>query len=397
MPSTLGQIGAITRLNLSTLPQRWASSATSVFGVAGVVAVFVAVLSIGEGFERTLASTGSPENVIVLRGGTDTEMNSLLGRVSTEIIADGPGIARSADGQPLASAELFVVVDIPKRTTGTPANVPLRGVGPQALAVRGNVTIVSGRMFVAGRNEVIAGLAAAGQFAGLEIGSTLQFGDNSWQVVGLFTAGGTIAESELWCDVGVLAPAYNRGNTYQSVYTRLTSAAEFERYKKTLTDDPRLDVTVLAERTYYAEQSRMLVAIVQGLGSLIAVLMGIGAVFGAINTMYTAVSARGREIATLRALGFPALPVVVSVLAEATLLGLLGGLIGAGAAYFAFDGFQTATLNWQSFSQVAFAFDVTPALLVQGVVYSVLMGLVGGLLPALRAARLPITTALREL
>lgn len=394
--SFLSQALAVSKLNLLTIPRRLGSSAATVFGVAGVVAVFVGVLSIGQGFQKTLSSTGGPSNVIVLRGGTDTEMNSLLGRRSTTVISDGPGIARDADGETLASSELFVIVDLPKRSTGTLANVPLRGVGPQALAVRGNVEIVAGRMFETGRNEIIVGTAAAAEFAGLDLGNTLRWGENSWTVVGFFKTNGTIAESELWCDVGVLAPAYKRGNTYQSVYARLTSPAGFDHLKSTLTSDPRLDVAVLKEADYFAGQSTMLVGIVNGLGFVITFLMALGAIFGAFNTMYTAVSARTREIATLRALGFPAAPVVVSVMLESVVLSLLGGAIGAGAAWLAFDGYRAATLNWQSFSQVAFAFAVTPALLIGGLLWALLIGVVGGLFPAIRAARLPVSAALRE-
>jgi putative ABC transport system permease protein len=394
--SFLQQSIAVSKLNLLTLRQRLGSSAATVFGVAGVVAVFVGVLSIGEGFKKTLASTGGPESVIVLRGGTDTEMNSILGRRSTNVIADGPGIARDATGETLASSELFVVVDLPKRSTGTPANVPLRGVGPQAFAVRGTVRIVAGRVFETGRNEILVGRAAAAEFGGLDLGNTLKLGDNTWTIVGVFETGGTIAESELWCDVGVLAPAYKRGNTYQSVYVRLDSPSDFAPLKSTLTADPRLDVAVLKEADYFASQSTALVSIISGLGFVITFLMALGAVFGAFNTMYTAVAARTREIATLRAIGFPAAPVVVSVMLESICLSLLGGAIGGGAAWLAFDGYRAATLNFQSFSQVAFAFTVTPALLIGGLVWALLIGLVGGLFPALRAARLPVSAALRE-
>jgi len=394
--ANLRQIAAVARLGVATIPQRLGSSIATIFGVAGVVAVFVGVLSIGEGFERTLASTGSPESVIVLRGGTDTEMNSVFRRPTTLVVGDAPGLARDASGQPVASAELFVVVDLPKRSTGTSANVPLRGVGPAAFDVRGNVRIVEGRRFEPGKNEIIAGRAAAGEFGGLEIGNTLHWGDNDWRVVGIFTADGTVAESEMWCDANVLQPAYRRGNTYQSVYARLASPTLFDGFRAALVDDPRLDVAVERESDYYAGQSRALVAIVSILGTLITALMGLGAAFGAMNTMYTAIAARTREIATLRALGFSPLPVVVGVFLESMLLALAGGVLGGSLAWLAFDGFRAATLNWQSFSQVAFAFAVTPRLLVTGIGISILVGLLGAVLPAWRAARLPVTAALRE-
>ncbi len=392
----LSQVAAVSLLNLRTLKERRGSSAVAVLGVAGVVAVFVAVLSMAEGFRATLATTGSPDTAIVMRGGTDTEMNSVLFREDTRIIADAPGVLHTTKG-PVASAELFVIVDLPKRSTGTAANVPLRGVQPSAFAVREELSIVEGRNFLPGRNEIIAGSGAAQEFAGLELGSVLRLGKNEWTVVGVFSSGGTAAESELWCDASVLQPAYRRGTTFQSVYAKLTSPEAFDEFKDALTADPRLNVKVMRESDYYAEQSRMLHGLITGLGTLVAGLMGIGAVFSALNTMYTAVSARTREIATLRALGFGGSPVVVSVLMESVLLSLVGGALGAGLAYVGFDGFRTATLNWQTFSQVAFAFAVTPALLVQGMLYAGVMGLIGGIFPAIRAARMPVATALREL
>lgn len=252
-------------------------------------------------------------------------------------------------------------------------------------------------MFTPGTNEIVVGRAASRQFAGLDVGSSVRWGESSWKVVGIFEAGGSVAESEIWSDAKVLQPAYRRGNSYQSVLVRLASAESFQTFKDALTSDPRLNVTVILERDYYAEQSRVLQSIIRTIGFGIAGLMGLGAVFGAVNTMYSAVASRTREIATLRALGFGRMPIVVSVLAEALMLSLVGGAIGGLIAWAAFDGYQTATMNWQSFSQVAFAFAVTPSLLIRGIIYAAVMGLLGGLLPAIRAARLPIVTALREL
>jgi putative ABC transport system permease protein len=298
---------------------------------------------------------------------------------------------------PAASAELFVIVNHPRKTTGTDANVPLRGVSAAALEVRPEVKIVEGRMFEQGRNEIIAGRAAERQFANLSVGSSVRWGENTWQVVGIFEAEGNISESEIWCDAKVLQPAYRRGNTYQSVYARLESPDSFQAFKDTLTSDPRLNVTVVRVPDYYSSQSVVLRTVISTIGLVIAGLMGIGAVFAAVNTMYMAVASRTREIATLRALGYGNIAVVVSVLAEAVLLSLIGGVVGAAIAWVAFDGFQAATMNWQSFSQVAFAFAVTPSLLGQALGYAVLMGLIGGLFPAWRAARLPVVTALRQL
>ncbi len=392
----LSQIVVVTALNLRTLRQRLSSSFVAVVGIAGVVAVFVAMLSMAAGFRKTMASTGSPESVIVMRSGADSEMTSILVRQDANIIGDAPGVRRAADG-PVTSPELFVIVDLPKKTTNTTANAPLRGVGPRVLQVRPNVKIVAGRMFETGRNELVAGRAAAAQFGGVEVGRTLKLGQNTWTIVGIFDAGGTVSDSELWCDASVLAPAYQRGNTFQTVFVRLESADAFTRFKDALTTDPRLNLKVVRESDYYAEQSQMVTNLITTLGTLIAMLMGVGAIFGAVNTMYSAVAARTREIATLRALGFGSVPVIVSVLAESLALAAIGGVIGGAIAYLGFNGFETSTINWQSFSQIGFAFAVTPALIVSGVFYALAMGLVGGILPAIRAARLPIVSALREL
>lgn len=395
MGNWLSQTAAITWLNLRTLGQRRGASTAAAFGILVVVAVFIALLSIAVGFRRTMTSTGDPATMIVLRGGSDSEMTSGISRDSARIIADAPGVLRSPAG-PEASAELFVIVDVPKRSTGTNANVPLRGVQPAAFAVRRNFRLLAGRQFVPGRNEVIVGQGAAKEFAGLEVGHRLRWGENEWTVVGVFADGGSLSESEIWCDVDVLQPAYRRTG-FQSVHARLESAAAFGRFKDALTTDPRLDISVYRESEYYAAQSEGLTTLVYALGLLICPLMVAGAVFGALNTMYSSVATRSREIATLRALGFGSGPVVVSVLAESLVLAAVGGGVGAAFAYYAFDGFRAATINWQSFSQVAFAFRVTPALLLLGTSMALTIGLIGGLLPAIRAARLPVATALREL
>jgi putative ABC transport system permease protein len=391
----LSQVGALLNFNLKSLPQRKGAALAAVFGIAGVVAVLVGVLSIAQGFKRTMTVAGSADTAIVLRSGADSEMTSVLGRDEARIIGDAPGVARGADGKPLVSAELFVIVNLPKRSTGTDANVPLRGVEPAAFGVRDEVKVTSGRMFEWGRNEVIVGRGALAEFAGLDVGSRLKFGQNEWMVVGLFDAGGGLSESEIWSDGAVLAPAYRRGATYQSLLVKLASAGNFQRFKDTLTADPRLNVKVQRETEYYAEQSRMIILLITGLGGIISTLMAVGAVFGALNTMYTAVASRAREIATLGALGFGASPVVLSILIESMLLAVAGGAIGAGLAWAAFDGYRAATLNWQSFSQVTFAFDVSAPLLLNGIAYALAIGFIGGLFPAIRAARLPVAVALR--
>jgi putative ABC transport system permease protein len=392
----MSQIFAITLLNLKTIPQRLGSSAVAIVGIAGVVIVFVSVLSMAEGLLAAMRGAGSSDRALVMRSGADDEMTSGLAGAETDVIKQAPGIRR--DGQrALASAELFVVVDVPMRTSGAPANVPMRGIEPETFQVRGEAKIVEGRMLQFGTNEIVVGRAAQRQFTGLSVGSPLTSGQVTWTVVGVFETGGTVSETELWCDARVLQGAYRRGNSYQSVLALLESPQSYDEFKDWLTSNPQTNVSVRTEAEYYAAQSELLTATIRTIGFGIAALMGIGAVFGAILTMYTAVATRAREIATLRALGFNTISVLVSVLAESFALAAIGGLVGGGIAYVVFNGYQTSTLNFQTFSQVAFAFAVTPSLLVQGLIYALGMGLVGGLLPAVRAARLPIPSALREL
>ena len=395
MSNWLSQVVSVTLFNLRTIPERKGSAFAAAIGIAGVVAVFVGVLSIAEGFRAAMTVSGSDDVVIVLRSGADTEMTSGLGREEVRLIADAPGIARTADG-PLASSELFVIINLPKRSTGTDANVPLRGVEKAALAVRGDMKMVEGRKFEPGRNEVIVGAGAARAFAGLDVGRKIRVGLNEWEVVGIFSGGGGAAESEVWTDAAVLQPAYNRGDSFQSVYAKLATPRSFQQFKDALTANPQLKVKAVRQAEFLSEQSSMLTGFIQSIGYFIAALMALGALFGALNTMYSAVAARTREIATLRALGFGASPVILSVMFESLVLALIGGTVGATAAYFAFDGFKASTINWQTFSQVAFAFTVTPQLLLSAIIWAATIGLIGGLFPAIRAARLPIAAALRE-
>jgi putative ABC transport system permease protein len=392
----LSQLFSVTQVNLRSIPERKGAALAAAVGIAGVVAVFVGVLSIAEGFRAAMKVTGTDDVAIVLRSGADTEMTSGLTHDDTRLIADAPGIARNAQG-PLASAELFVIINLPKRSTGTDANVPFRGVGPAAVDVRGDIRITEGRKFEPGRNEIIVGAGAARAFAGLDVGKKIRISQTEWEVVGSFAGGGGAAESELWTDAAVLQPAYHRGDTFQSVYAKLTSPAAFDQFKDALTTNPQLKVRVVQQSKFLADQSEMLTRFIRTIGFFIAIMMALGAIFGALNTMYSAVSARTREIATLRALGFGTGPVIVSVLMESLALALAGGAVGAIAAYLVFNGFKASTINWQTFSQIAFAFRVTPVLLVFGVAWAVFIGLIGGLFPAIRAARLPIAAALREL
>lgn len=393
----ISQTIAVTLLNLRTVPQRLSSSGVAIVGIAGVVVVFVSVLSIAAGFTAAMQGTGSDARALVMRSGADSEMTSGIGGEEASVIKSAPGLQRDAQGVALASSELYVIIDLPKISTNTPANVPMRGIEPVTMAVRDETSIVEGRMLQFGTNEVVVGRGASGQFAGLTVGNEIRSGQATWTVVGVFEADGGVTETEIWVDARVLQGIYRRGNSYQVVLGRLESSDSFSAFNDWLTTNPQLNVQVKRESDYYAQQSRALSSLIQGVGFGIAFLMGVGAVFGAILTMYTAVSTRSREIATLRALGFNRSAVVISVLAESLALGAIGGLVGGAGAYFGFNGYQTSTINFQTFSQVAFAFRVTPELLMTGVFYALLLGFVGGFFPALRAARLPIPAALREL
>lgn len=393
--SGLYQVISVALFNLRSLPERKGSAFTAAIGIAGVVGVLVGVLAIAEGFKKAMTVSGSPEVAVVLRSGADSELTSGLEREATRVISDAPGIKRGEAG-PLTSAELFVIINLPNRRTKTDANVPLRGVQAGAFDVRGNIEMIEGRRFDTGKNEIIVGAGAARSFEGLEVGREIRMGQVTWTVVGIFTADGGIAESEIWSDADVLAPAYNRSDGFQSVYVRLEDEDLFEDFKDTLTADPKLSVKVARQSDFYEEQATIMTDFITKIGVSIAVLMALGALFGALNTMYSAVAGRTREISTLRALGFGTGPVVMSVLVESVMLSLLGGTLGALVAYLLFDGYKASTMNFQTFSQVSFAFSVTPRLLVNAIGFATLIGLVGGIFPAVRAARLPIASGLRE-
>jgi putative ABC transport system permease protein len=382
--------------NVRSVGQRWTSAVVAVLGIGGTVGVFVAMLALANGFRATLVASGSPRNAIVQRAGADSEMVSAVTLEQVRVIEDAPGVARDARG-PLASAEVVVIAGFKLRSSGTVANAQVRGVSDRALQVRDNVRVVRGRFFRPGLAELVVGRNAIGAYRGFELGSTVRFGGGTWNVVGVFDAGGTAFDSEIWCDANVLNQVYKRpGNVFQSVTARLTSAAAFAPFRDALSSDPRLSVRVERERSYYERQSRTLTRLIRVLGVMIALVMGIGAVFGALNTMYSAVAERAREIATMRALGFGAAAVVLSFVAEAVFIALLGGVLGC-LAVLPINGLTTGTLNWQTFSHLAFAFRVTPALLLGGLAFALLMGLVGGIPPAIRAARRPVAVALRDL
>jgi putative ABC transport system permease protein len=383
---------AATSIGIAGLPQRWGASSVIVIGIAGVVGVLVAMLAMGEGFKATLDNTGSDGTAIVLRGGSQAETNSVITRDQIPLISALAGIAKGADGRPVSSPELSQVVNLPSKADGTDANVQFRGVNPTAWALRPQLKIIEGRKFAAGMREIIVGRGAQQQFAGLEVGKELKLANQAWRIVGVFESGDS-HESELWADADVLGPAYNR-QAFQSVTVKLAGKNGFKQLKSALAADPRLKLDVSTTRDYYAKQSEGLTKLIRALGVVIGAIMAIGAVFGALNSMYAAVAGRAREIATMRALGFRGLPVVTAVMLETMLLAFVGGLLGALVAWLMFNGYTVSTLG-NNFSQVVFQFRVSPALLWTGLKWALGIGLIGGLFPALRAARLPVTEALR--
>jgi putative ABC transport system permease protein len=391
----LRQVLVVTLMNLRSVPQRWSTSLVIVVGIAGVVGVLTAILAMGEGFRATLGQAGKADQAIVMRSGATSELTSGLDRESADLIKGSAGVARNAAGRPIASAEILVIADLPKRGTGTLANAPIRGVQPETFELRPEIRIIAGRNFTAGPRELIVGRGAASQFEGLYLGARLAFRDADWTVVGLFEADGGVHESELWGDAETVMSAYRRGG-FQSVTVQLESEAAMTTLRAALADEPRLNVEAQTLRAYYTSQAQQMSLIINVLGYTVGYIMAIGALFGALNTMYAAVSTRSREIATLRALGFGGGAIVASVLVEAMLLALAGGLVGGGLAWLMFNGYTVSTLG-ANFSQVAFDFKVTGELLRRGLAAALLIGLLGGLLPAWRAARQPVTTALRAL
>jgi putative ABC transport system permease protein len=394
----LNQVVHVTLINVRNIPRRLGTSLVVIVGIAGVVGVLVSVLAMAEGFRHTLASTGRSTRAIMLRAGSDAEMSSGVSRDQAVLLGHLPAVARDDAGRPLASAELVVMVDLPRKGQRDSNNVPFRGVQPAAFGIRDEVMLVEGRRFARGVREVIVGRKASRQFAGLDVGSRIAFRDSDWTVVGIFTSGGDVHESEIWADAEVATSAFRRTG-FQSVTATLAdgSDAGFTALKDAVARDPRLAITVLREPDYYARQASILSRLINVIGYSVAVFMAVGATFGALNCMYSAIASRQVEIATLRAIGFGGAPVVVSVMIEALLLALVGGALGGALAYVYCDGASLSTLNFSTFSQVAFDFRVTRGLLAQGLLWALIIGAVGGLLPAIRAARVPVTVALRTL
>jgi putative ABC transport system permease protein len=382
--------------NFRSIRARWTSTIVAVLGIAGTVGVFVAMLSLARGFQSTLVASGSPGNALVMRAGSSSEMMGGITLDSVRVLQDAPGVAHEGS-VPLVTQEVVGVVPFPLVATGTDANVQVRGVSPNVLQIRTSATIAEGRMFRPGQYELVVGRNAERTYAGLTLGEDVDFGGGRWKVTGVFDAGGSAFDSEIWCDGKILGEVLKRPpNIFQSATVHLASPAAFQSFRDAVTADPRLNVDVVREIDYYAKQSSTMTTLITILGGLVAAIMAIGAVFGALNTMYSAVAERGREIATLRALGFSAWSVILSFLFEALLLSFIGGIIGC-LAVLPLNGFTTSTMNMQTFSNLAFAFKITLDLLITGVLFALVMGVLGGLPPAVRAAVQPVSVALREL
>jgi putative ABC transport system permease protein len=388
------QIGSVVALNLRSVPQRIASSLVTVIGIAGVVAVLISVLSLSRGLTQTLSNTGKPDRALVLHGSAQNEVASSLPRADALTILAAPGV-REIDGAPLASAEMLASVRIPRRDTRALGTATFRGVSPRAFALRPEMKLVAGRMFRSGVRELIAGTGAQARFAGLDIGQTVKFGDDEWHIVGAFSSAGDARESELLADVDTVMSAYNRA-TVNSVTVQLEDAKAFDRFKDALTTNPSLSVEVKREPEYYQQQSQLFARFLAVVANFVGAIMAVGAVFAALNTMYSSVSGRLVEIATLRAIGFGAFAVVISVLVEALLLALIGAVVGSGLAWLLFNGNTVSTLSGGSgLAQVVFHLRISWQLILAGIVWACTIGIVGGMLPAIRAARVPVATALR--
>ena len=383
---------AAARIGIASLPQRWGASSVIIVGIAGVVGVLVAMLAMGEGFSATLKQTGSDDTAIILRGGSQAETNSVITRDQVPLLGTLAGIRRDAQGRAIISPELSQVVNLPTASSGEDANAQFRGVSEAAWTIRPQVKLIEGRKFNVGLRELIVGQGAKHQYRGMDVGKTVKLGNHEWTVVGVF-ASGDAHDSELWTDIETLSSAYNR-RAYQSVTVGVQGKQGFKQLTEALANDPRLKLDALTTRDYYSKQSAGLAKLIKILGMVIGSIMAIGAVFGALNTMYAAVAGRAREIATMRAIGFRGTPVVMAVMLETMLLALLGGLLGGLLAWAIFNGYSVATLG-SNFSQVVFQFKVSPQLLWTGLKWALGIGLIGGLFPALRAARLPVTVALR--
>ena len=393
MRSVILQTAAVTLMNLKSVSQRFWISLSTVIAVALVVVVLLAFLAMANGFQHTLNASGADDIAIVLRSGAQSEINSVVSRDQVRLVEDAPGIAKGRDRKPLVSAELYLVVDGIKRASQTKANLPLRGIGPEGGALRKDIRVVEGRMFNRGANEIVVGKALLREFQGFELGQTVTFGTSRWKVVGVFEAGGSVFESEIWADLPVVQSLFNRNNVFQTIRVRLENPAALGGLKNYVENDPRLKLDVKSEAAYFAEQASQTSDLIQKLGWPLAIAMAFGALAGALNTMYSSVATRTTEIATLRAIGFGSVSAFAGTLIESLILAAIGGAIGAAATLLIFDGFTASTLG-ASFTQVVFSFQLSSTSVAQGVALALLVGLIGGVCPAIRAARMPIVAGL---
>ncbi|MED5548794.1 MAG: ABC transporter permease [Pseudomonadota bacterium] len=389
------QIGAVTMINLRSIPQRAGLSLATIISIALVTGVLLGFLAMSNGFRATLQGTGSENVAVALRAGSQAELNSGLSSEDVRLIEEAPGVARDAEGRPLVSGELYVIVDGTKRASGTDANLPLRGVGPQALSLREGFEMVEGRMFEPGTNELVVGASVLREFSGFDLGETIRLGSNEWVVVGIFSTGGSVFESEIWADIAVIQNLYNRGTAVQSVRARLTSVEAIEELRTWAEDEPRVNLDIESETDFFASQAGGTAVLIEFVGWPLAIIMAIGALAGAWNTMYSSVDTRMREIATLRAIGFSGFAAAVGTMVESLVLAALGGLVGALAIYLLFNGVSASTLG-SGFTQVVFSFAVTGGSVIAGMVMAVVIGFFGGLVPAIRSAYVPLLTVHRS-
>ena len=397
MANAIEQIGAVTAMNLRNIPQRWSSSLVAVMGIGGVTLVLVALLSIGAGFSAALEGSGSDDVAMIMRSGSVSEMSSYFPPDQVTAVTNAPNIRRNANNELMLSPEVFGVVSVPLSDKDSSANLPLRGVGPMANQLRREFKLVEGKMFKPGTNELIVGNGAVKQYKGLEVGEKVRWLKTDWVIVGRFTDDGGLAESEVWGDAATLQQVWQRGPVVQTIRAKVADGSSVKALKDVLTKNPQLSVDVLSEKQFYADQQKTLSKVINNIGLWIGIIMGFAALFAALNTLESAVASRVREIATLRAIGFGAGPVVFSVLVEAMILGAIGGLVGGLCAFVFLNGITSSTLNFQSFSQITYAFTVTPLLMLLGIGYGLLLCLLAGILPGIRAAKQPITEGLREL
>src|ERR1043166_2604104 len=395
MRSLLLQIAAVTVINVKSIFQRFWLSRSPVVAIALVVVVLLAFLAMANGFRQAMTSSGAEDVAVIMRGGSEAEIYSFVSRDQVRLVEDGPGIARNRDGKPMVSPELYLSVNGVKRSTLTKASVPLRGIGREGDAVRKEIRIVAGRMFNPGANEVVVGKSLLSEFQGFELGNTVTFRTSRWTVVGIFEAGGSVFESELWGDLPVVQSLFNRNNVFQTVRVRLENPATIGELKGYVEKDPRMKLDVKSEAMYFANEAARTSDVVQKLGWPLAIAMAIGALAGALNAMYSSVDARATDIATLRAIGFSGFSAFVGTLSESLMLAVIGGAIGAAATFLLFDGFTSSTLG-ASFTPVVFSFKLTPRLIAEGVALALIVGLIGGVLPAIRAARMPIVAGLQQ-